>query len=328
MARSKDDFGVFDMASSYRCVVTRRRSCRLVGLAMTLVAAGTPGSAQTPAAGTVSSRAPVSAEELIRAVARAQRRADLAVTASTFDQVEVRTDFGKDGRPRSTRRRRYQYFSGDEPDRATRELVEVDGRPATGKERREEAEDDEKLRRKRVEREVEARASRPPGAHAAEEDPLIGARRLSDLIARFSYGPVEEVLVQGRPAYALDFSPKPGLRAATLGDRALNSLAGRVVVDATDHQVVSVEARLVAPVRVGMGLGANVRSATISYQAQRLSEGAWLPCVVELRLTGRVALLLRLDSSYRFEFSGYARYSVEVETDVGGRSGSSVQSAP
>jgi hypothetical protein len=304
------------------------RTGRLAAFAFALLAAAPPAAGQArpgPAARTL---APFPAEELIRAVARAQRRADLAVTASTFDQVEVRTDFGKDGRPRTTRRRRFQYFSGDEPGRATRELVEVDGRPATAEEMREQAEDDEKERRQREEREAEARASRPPGARGEEEDPLIGARRLSDLIDRFSYGAVEEVRVEGRPAYALDFAPKPGLRTSTLGDRALNSLAGRVLVDATDFQVVSVEAHLVAPVKVGMGLGANVRSAAISYRAQRVAEGAWLPCVVGLHLQGRVALVRRLDSAFRFEFSGYARYSVEVEADVGARGGPSVQSAP
>lgn len=268
---------------------------------------------------------PVTAAELIRAVARSQRRADLAVTASSFDQVEVRTDFGRDGRPKSVRRRRYAYFTGDDPRAATRELVEVDGRPATAAERRDDAEDDAKRRRERVGREARARASRAPGGAGGEDDPLVGARRLSDLIDRFSYGPVGERLVEGRPAYTLRFAPREGLRGVTLGDRALDALAGEVVVDATDLQVVSVEARLVSPVKVGGGLAASIREATVSYRAHRLSEGAWLPCVAELRVRGRTALFFRLDTAFRFEFSGYARYTVEVETDVGRRS---VQSAP
>ena len=101
-----------------------------------------------------------------------------------------------------------------------------------------------------------------------------------------------------------------------------------VVVDAADLQVASVEARLVSPVKVGLGLAANVRSATISYRAQRLSENAWLPCVVALRVTGRTGLVFRLDSEFRFEFSGYARYLVEVETEVGSKRVPSVQSEP
>jgi len=314
MASSNEDRGAFDMRPSYRCGVLPRLLPFPPLLAAALLG---PAAAAAPA--------PVTAVELIRAVARAQRRADLAVTASSFDQVEVRTDFGRDGRPKSVKRRRYAYFTGDDPREATRELVEVDGRPPTEAERREDAEEDAKHRRERAEREARAKTSRPRAAAGADDDPLVGARRLSDLIDRFSYGPVEELLVDGRPAYALRFSPRPGLRAATLGDRALNALAGRVVVDASDLQVVSVEARLVSPVKVGGGLAASIREAAIAYRAQRLGEGAWLPCLAELRVRGRTALFFRLDSAFRFEFSGFARYSVEVETDVGRPS---VQSAP
>ncbi len=302
------------MRPSYRCGVLPRLVPSSALLAAALLGPS-PAEAQPS----------VPAVELIRAVARAQRRADLAVTASSFDQVEVRTDFGRDGRPKSVKRRRYAYFTGDDPREATRELVEVDGRPPTESERREDAEEDGKRRRERVERETRARASRPPGVSGEEDDPLVGARRLSDLIDRFSYGPVEELLVEGRPAYGLRFSPRPGLRASTLGDRALNALVGRVVVDASDLQVVSVEARLVSPVKVGGGLAASIREAGITYRAQRLGDGAWLPCLAELRVRGRTALFFRLDSAFRFEFSGFARYSVEVETDVGRPS---VQSAP
>lgn len=295
----------------------------LLGLAL-LVA---PAAPTAPLRGTDAAAVPVAPEELIRAVARAQRRADLAVAASTFDQVEVRTDYGRDGKPKEVRRRLFRYLAGDGPG-VTRELLEVDGRPATPAEVRAAAAEDAKDRRRRVEQEAQSRGSRPPEVSGSEEDPLVGPIRLSDLISRFSYGPVEEVRVDGRPAYALDFAPRPGLTARKVLERALNSLAGRVLVDATDFQVVSVEARLVAPLKVGGGLAATVREATISYRAQRLADGAWLPCVVGIRLRGRTGLVFRLDSAFRFEFSDYARFLVDVETEIGGRGGPSVQSAP
>lgn len=298
----------------------RRRSVSAaLAAALLLGAGGARGAGEAP---------PVAAEELIRAVARSQRRADLAVTAATFDQVEVRTDYGKDGRPKSVKRRLYHYFSGDDPREATRELVEVDGRPATEAEKREDAEEDAKRRRDRVEREAREKAARPPAVRGEEEDPLVGPRRLSDLIARFSYGPVEETWWEGRPAWALEFAPRPGLKAASLADRALNALAGRVVVDAAALQVVSVDARLVTPVKVGGGLAVNVRQATVAYRAQLLPDGSLLPCLVELRVQGRTGLLFRLDSAFRFEFSGFARFAVEVEPELRGPAGPSVQSAP
>jgi hypothetical protein len=149
------------------------------------------------------------------------------------------------------------------------------------------AEEDAKEHRRRVDQRAERRASRPPEVGGSEDDPLLGPVRLSDLISRFSYGPVEEVRVDGRPTYALDFAPRPGRAATRALDRALGSLAGRVLVDATDLQVVSVDARLVTPFRVGGGLAASIRSASIAYRAQRFADGAWLPCLVGIRLQGR-----------------------------------------
>jgi hypothetical protein len=270
---------------------------------------------------------PFTAEELIRRVALEQGRVDRSLTDFTFDQREIRTTYDRNGGRKESRRRLFHFFSGEKPGEATRELVEIDGRPATGEEKREQAEEDAREERRQVERRAEATASRPPAASGEEEDPLVGPRRLSDLIGRFDYrleGTVEE---EGRLLYALDFSPKPGLEAPSLGDRALNALAGRVLVDASDFQVVSVEARLVRPVRVAGGLAANVKEAAISYRGGRLPQGVWFPCVVDLHVKGKTAVFFRLDTSFRFEFSGFARFSVDTDSEVGDRQAPSVQSA-
>lgn len=297
----------------------------LAGLALAFLLSGAAGSqpVDRPAG---PAELPFTAEELIRRVALAQGRVDRSLTDYTFDQLEVRTTYGKSGRTKETRRRLFHSFSGERPGEATRELVEVDGRPATAEERRDQEEEDAKAARRQLERRAEAAASRPPAVSGEEEDPLVGPRRLSDLISRFDYrleGAVEE---EGRLLYALAFSPKPGLAAASLGDRALNALAGRVLVDASDFQVVSVEARLVRPLKVGGGLAAAVREATISYRGARLGQGVWFPCVVDLRVKGKTAVVFRLDTSFRFEFSGFASFSVETGSEVGGREVSSVQS--
>jgi hypothetical protein len=270
---------------------------------------------------------PFTAEELIRKVAFAQRRVDRSLTDYTFDQLEVRTTYGRDGRRKETHRRLFHFFSGEKPGEAIRELVEVDGRPATAEEKSEQAEDDARQQRRQLERRAGDEASRPPAVAGDEEDPLVGPRRLSDLIARFDYRLDGEVEEEGRLLYALEFSPKPGLPAPSLADRALNALAGRVLVDASDFQIVSVEARLVRPVKVAAGLGANVREATISYRGARLPHGVWFPCLVDLRLKGKTAVVFRLDTSFRFEFSGFASFSVETDSDVGGPGTASVQSA-
>jgi hypothetical protein len=265
---------------------------------------------------------PFTAEELVRKVAEEQGRVDRSMKDWVFDQVEVRTDYGKDGRPRETRRRLFRYLAGAEPGSATRELVEVDGRPATDEEKAKVAREDEKQRGKQAEREEERKAK----AREEGEDEEIGrARRLSDLIGRFDYALAGVVEEEGRLFYVLEFRPRAGARGGSWADRALSSLAGTARIDASDFQVASVDARLVAPLKVAGGLAANVKEATVAYRGTRLAGHAWFPCAVELRLKGKTALVVRLDSAFRFEFSGFAFFSVETESEVGRRS---VGSAP
>lgn len=248
---------------------------------------------------------------------RNQRRVELAFAGSTFDQREVKITWGEGGRAKEVATRLFYVLSGDGETEGTRELFEVDGRPATLDEKRKAAEEDEKGRKKRVAEKAAREASRTDRFSGDDDDPLVGRRRLSELIGRYVLRVVGEETVEGRPAYVLDFSPDPAAPPAKgVGDRALNALAGRVLIDAVDFQVRSVVAHLTKPLKVAGGIAANVKEATIVYTGQPLWGDLWFPCVVELRLTGKTALFFRLDTTFRFEFANLKRFRVDTESDV------------
>ncbi|MBK9062553.1 MAG: hypothetical protein IPL89_05085 [Acidobacteria bacterium] len=255
--------------------------------------------------------------ELIRRVVKSQRRVEAAFEGSTFDQREVQITWGAKGRPEKVESRLFYVFAGENGAESSRELVEVDDRPATEDEKRKAAERDEKGRRRRVEEKAEAAAKAPPRVAGDEDDPLVGSRRLSELIGRYTIRLVGEEVIEGRPAYVLDFSPSPTAPAPKgLGDRALNALEGRAVIDASTFQVRSVEARLTRSVKVAGGLAANVKDADIFYTGQPAGGGLWFPCAVDFRVTGKTALFFRLDTSFRATFTNLRRFNVETETDV------------
>ena len=267
----------------------------------------------------------VDARELVRRVVKNQRRVEAAFAGSTFDQREVKITWGEGGRAKEVASRLFYVLSGDGEAAGSRELIEVEGRPATEGEKRKAAEEDDKGRKKRLADKAAREARRPDRVSGDEDDPLVGRRRLSELIGRFVIRVVGEKTVEGRPTYVLDFSPDPAAPPATsLGDRALNALAGRALIDAVDFQVRSIVAHLTKPVKVAGGIAANVKEAEIVYTGQPLSGNLWFPCVIELRLTGKTALFFRLDTSYRFEFANLKRFRVDAETDVrpAGRQGS------
>ena len=259
----------------------------------------------------------VDARELVRRVVKSQRRVEAAFAGSTFDQREVKITWGEGGRAKEVVSRLFYVLSGDADVAGSRDLVEVDGRPATEDEKRKAREEDEKGRKRRVEQKAAAEARQAERVSGDEDDPLVGRRRLSELIDRFLIRVVGEEIVEGRPAYVLEFSPDPAAPLAkNLGDRALNALAGRVLIDAVDLQVRSVVAHLTKPVKVAGGIAANVKEGEIVYTGQPLGGDLWFPCVVELRLTGKTALFFRLDTSFRFEFANLRRFRVDTDSDV------------
>jgi hypothetical protein len=285
----------------------------MVVLALT---AGTAGAQRAPAApaGALDGLDPV---DLIRRVVTSQRRADSVFAGATFDQREVRIGWDAKGRPEKVESRLFYVLAGENGAEASRELVEVNGRPATEDEKRKAAEEDEKGRRQRVEQKAEAQAKAPPRIAGDEDDPLVGSRRLSELIGRYTIRLVGEEVIEGRPAYVLDFAPSPVAPTPKgLGDRALNALEGRAVIDASTFQVRSVTARLTRPVKIAGGLAANVKEASVSYTGQPVGPGMWFPCMVDLRVTGKTALFFRLDTSFRAEFTNPRRFHVDTETDV------------
>ncbi|MFI5197272.1 MAG: hypothetical protein ACHQJD_01515 [Thermoanaerobaculia bacterium] len=269
-------------------------------------------------AGTTLSNVPgVDAGELIRRVVKSQRRVEAASAGVTFDQREVKIEWGADGRAREIASRLFYVLAGDGEAEGSRELVEVNDRPATEAEKRKASEEDERDRKKRIEQRAVAEARRTERVSGDEDDPLVGRRRLSDLIGRFVIQVVGEETVEGRPAYVLEFEPDPAAAPPkSVGDRALNSLAGRALIDAVDFQVRSVVAHITKPVKVAGGIAANVKQAEIVYTGQPLGKDLWFPCVVELRLTGKTALFFRLDTSFRFEFANLKRFRVDTESNV------------
>src|SRR5512143_2535588 len=253
--------------------------------------------AAVPAAGRAAHAPPgfVDADALIRRVVRSQRVAERSLASYTYDQLEVETKYARRGAPKETETRLFYVFAGDPAEEGSRELVAVNGRLATEEEKRKAAEEDAKSRKKRLERRAAERARKAPSVGGDDDDPLIGTRRLSDLLARFDYWVEREIVLEGRPCYVLRFSPRRGLRSSGLAEQALSSLAGEIVIDGSDYQIRRVDAVLVSPVKVAGGIAARVDDAVVRYQAEPLGPAhRWFPCVVDLRLHGKKALFLSL----------------------------------
>ncbi len=259
---------------------------------------------------------PFDPEEIARRVARNQRLMEKRWSGATYDFLDVRTTYDKEGRPKEIHRRLFYVLAGEGGHGDSRELVEVDGRPAREDEVREAAEEDAK-RRRRIEERAARRASTPPKVSGDDDDPLFDDRRLSEILGRYELRFVREEVDDGRAVYVLDFEPRPGLPAHSVAERAFSSMAGRAVIDASELQILSLEAHLTKNLKVAGGLAANVKEARMLYRAIRLGPGSWFPCRVDLDVTGKAVLFFRIASGFRFDFGTPKSFHVEEEAVVG-----------
>jgi len=94
----------------------------------------------------------------------------------------------------------------------------------------------------------------------------------------------------GKAAYVMSFRPKQAkLRERSRVERILNHLSGTVWIN-EDYDLLRAEARLMEPVRFGLGLLAKIDEIQISY-TQQAHDHVWLPESFTLRYKARLALV-------------------------------------
>lgn len=242
------------------------------------------------------SGAGVDVNELVRYAAERQRDSEHLREPLVFDHVDVMTEFDAEGRPKSMERHVYVSFSTGKGVDA-RELVAVDGRPATDRERREVREEDRKRQR--------ARTATSSQDEANDADLRSGRLPLSDLVERFDFRFVREETYDGRAAYLVVFGPKEGRIPRTIRDRVLDQFSGRAWIDAAELQVIRIEGRLTKAVKVAAGLALDLRKLELLYEGRPVGAGLWEPCLEELRIDAKAAVVIPFRREIRFEFSNY-----------------------
>lgn len=232
---------------------------------------------------------------LVLEAAARQREGEIAAGRIALDRIEVETELDADGRRKAPERRRYSVVM-DRRGVVARELLEVDGRPATDDEKETSRREDEKRRRASLE---------PNGERSDEEELVTGRVPLLDLLPRLKFRLVGEELVDGRPTFVVEFEPKPGLVSRTIRDRVLNNFAGRTWIDVAEIQVRRIDGHLTTPVKVLGGALLDLKGVRLDYEAREVLPGTWAPCREEIGITAVAGMFLRYRREIRFEFSGY-----------------------
>jgi hypothetical protein len=121
------------------------------------------------------------------------------------------------------------------------------------------------------------------------------------LIRRFSYQWVGLEVIAGRTNHVLEFVARPSESskgsANAFADRLMSQLQGRLWIDAEEHELVRVEARLGKSFDVLAGVVASIQKMTLLIERIRLPDGRWVDQRFQTAFEGRKflsALRMRL----------------------------------
>jgi len=154
------------------------------------------------------------------------------------------------------------------------ELVSRDGRELTEEEREEERE-----RRREFEETVRDEGESPEERERIEFD--------GDLVSRYEAELVGIEAVEGRRAYALRYSPRPGpLPERRRIDKVLNRSRGRIWIDRETYEVARLEFEMTDRVRFLWFLGSV--SELRGFYVRQPVDGVWLPDRGEMYLHARM----------------------------------------
>jgi hypothetical protein len=217
-------------------------------------------------------------DQLVRRAAERQRDHE-ARSSFAFEAVEVNADLDASGRPGPAERRLYSCVRRGRS--LQRELSSVDGRAPTERERRK--------------------------ARSETGDTKTGRLDLMDMLGRFDFRFLREELLEGRPTWVVEFSPKPRLEPRSAKDRVLAEFAGLAWIDTAQTQVLRIEGRLTREVRFAGGLALRLSRIAIVYEARPAAPGVFVPCREELRVEATAALVFPYRHELRLEFTNYRK---------------------
>jgi hypothetical protein len=106
------------------------------------------------------------------------------------------------------------------------------------------------------------------------------ARKLEineDLIIRYDFTFEGEEQFDGRPVFVLSFKPKAGTESDDgFFGKLLSQLAGKIWVDAEDHQLARLDVKLLQKVNFFGGIAGAIERMDLKLARQRVAPGMWL----------------------------------------------------
>jgi hypothetical protein len=175
------------------------------------------------------------------------------------------------------------------------QLVERNGRPPSAEEERKQKERLEKLKRETPEQRTER-------LRKQDEETLSLVREVPKA---FDFQLVGEEVVNGRPAYVVQATPRPDYHAQGKYGGMLSKVAGKLWIDRQDLGWIKVDGQVIQPFSIGLFLARVLRGSHITMEQARVEDQIWMPIRVEVRAAAKILFLKSLEIDRVLTYSEY-----------------------
>ena len=128
---------------------------------------------------------------------------------------------------------------------------------------------------------------------------------IRELPAAFEFQLIGEDVVNGRPAYVLQATPRPGYQPRGKYGRIFSKVEGRLWVDEQDLGWVRIEGQVIQPFSLGVFLARVQRGSQIAMEQTRLADGIWMPARIDVRASAKLLFVKSLLIERVLTYSDY-----------------------
>jgi len=111
--------------------------------------------------------------------------------------------------------------------------------------------------------------------------------------------------INGRPAYVLSATPKPGYHARTKYGKIFAEVQGKLWVDEQDFGWVKADVTVMEPFSMGYFLARVQPGSRILFEQARVGEGLWMPVKVNVAANAKVFFLVNYKMDETITYADY-----------------------
>ncbi len=216
-----------------------------------------------------------SPEEIMKRVVahEKQARKDKLQMVYAFRQVDMEEELNENGSVKEHHEQTLDLFPID--GQLFAKQTSKDGKPLSAADQRKE---------EKRENDFRSKSSQKRSESNVDNSVTLDER----LIGRFRLILKGEESLNGRQAYVIAYAPKGGSDSYRgIADKVISNLAGTIWIDEQEYEIVKLDARLQAEVKLGWGLLGKLTEFRMQLEMIRLDATNWLPTHVAGLMKGR-----------------------------------------